>query len=200
MVAMTHKTDRNDARGLAQMLRTGWFRQVHVKTRQTMELRTLLTSRKTLVLKVGDIENQIRGSLHLFGIKLGTSKRRTFSDRVREVTAHMPRVAAILDLLLQAHVSMLLSLDRLYKMLLKVAREHAVCRRLMTMPGVGAIVGLNFIASIEDPERFKKSRSVGAILGLVPRKHQSGADRPKRAQLPRRATGKRERRCLRLPT
>ena len=64
MVAMTHKTDRNDARGLAQMLRTGWFRQVHVKARRTMELRTLLTTRKTLVLKVGDVENQVRGSLH----------------------------------------------------------------------------------------------------------------------------------------
>ena len=79
MVAMTHKTDRNDARGLAHMLRTGWFRQVHVKTRRTMELRTLLTSRKTLVLKIGDLENQIRGSLCLFGIKLGTAKRRGFS-------------------------------------------------------------------------------------------------------------------------
>lgn len=174
MVAMTHKTDRNDARGLAQMLRTGWFRQVHVKTRQTMELRTLITSRKTLVLKIGDIENQIRGSLHLFGIKLGTSKRRTFSDRVRELTASMPRVAAVLELLLQAHSAMLLSLDKLYKLLLQVARDHAVCRRLMTVPGVGAVVALNFIAAIEDPARFKKSRSVGAILGMVPRKHQSG--------------------------
>ncbi|GJE18827.1 IS110 family transposase [Methylobacterium marchantiae] len=174
MVAMTHKTDRNDARGLAQMLRTGWFRQVHVKARRTMELRTLLTSRKTLVLKIGDVENQIRGSLCLFGIKLGTAKRRTFSERVRKLTADLPRVAAILDVLLQAHAAMLLSLDRLNRMVLEIAREHAVCRRLMTVPGVGAVVGLSFIAAIEDPARFAKSRSVGAILGLVPRKHQSG--------------------------
>ena len=174
MVAMTHKTDRNDARGLAQMLRTGWFRQVHVKARRTMELRTLLTSRKTLVLKIGDVENQIRGSLHLFGIKLGTAKRRTFSQRVRELTADLPRVAAILDVLLQAHAAMLASLDRLNRMVLEIAHEHAVCRRLMTVPGVGAVVGLTFIAAIEDPARFAKSRSVGAILGMVPRKHQSG--------------------------
>ncbi|MDR6830799.1 transposase [Bosea sp. BE271] len=174
MVARTHKTDRNDARGLAQMLRTGWFRQVHVKARRTMELRTLLTSRKTLVLKIGDVENQITGSLHLFGIKLGTAKRRTFSERVGELTADMPRVASILNVLLQAHAAMLLSLDRLNRMVLEIAREHAVCRRLMTVPGVGAVVGLTFIAAIEDPARFAKSRSVGAILGMVPRKHQSG--------------------------
>ncbi len=174
MVAMTHKTDRNDARGLAQMLRTGWFRQVHVKARSTMELRTLLTTRKTLVLKIGDMENQVRGSLHLFGIKLGTSKRRTFGERVRELTTGLPRVAAILDVLLLAHAAMLLSLDKLNRMVLTVAREHEVCRRLMTVPGVGAVVGLTYIASIEDPGRFAKSRSVGAMLGMVPRKHQSG--------------------------
>jgi len=75
---------------------------------------------------------------------------------------------------LQAHAAMLLSLDRLNRMVLELAREHAVCRRLMTVPGVGAVVGLSFIAAIEDPARFAKSRSVGAILGLVPRKHQSG--------------------------
>lgn len=174
MVAMTHKTDRNDARGLAQMLRTGWFRQVHVKARSTMELRTLLTSRKTLVLKIGDVENQVRGSLHLFGIKLGTSKRRTFGERVRELAAGLPRVAAVLDVLLLAHAAMLHSLDRLNRMVLEIAREHAVCRRLMTVPGVGAVVGLTYIAAIEDPARFRKSRSVGAVLGMVPRKHQSG--------------------------
>lgn len=174
MVAMTHKTDRNDARALAQMLRTGWFRQVHVKARQTMELRTLLTSRKTLVLKIGDIENQIRGSLCLFGIKLGTAKRRTFGERVRELTVGLPRVAAVLDLLLQAHAAMLHALDRLSRMVLEVAREDDVVRRLMTVPGVGAVVALSNVAAIEDPARFAKSRSVGAILGLVPRKHQSG--------------------------
>lgn len=174
MTAMTHKTDRNDARGLAQMLRTGWFRSVHIKTRSTMELRTLLTSRKTLVLKIGDIENQIRGSLCLFGIKIGTSKRRTFAERVRELTANLPRVAAILEELLAAHAAMLRSLDRINRMVLSIAREHQVCRRLMTVPGVGAIVALTYIAAIEDPTRFSKSRSVGALLGMVPRKHQSG--------------------------
>lgn len=174
MVAMTHKTDRNDARALAQMLRTGWFRQVHVKTRATMELRTLLTSRRTLVLKIGDLENQVRGSLHLFGIKLGTTRRRSFGERVRGLTASLPSVAAVMDVLLVAHAAMLLALDKLHRMVLATARENAVCRRLMTVPGVGAIVGLTYIAAIEDPTRFRKSRSVGALLGMVPRKHQSG--------------------------
>ena len=139
-----------------------------------MELRTLLTSRKTLVLKIGDIENQIRGSLHLFGIKLGSTKRRTFQTRVRELTTALPRVSIILDLLLDAHAAILLSLDKLNRMMLEIAREHEVCRRLMTVPGVGAVVALTYIATIEDPARFRKSRSVGAILGLVPRKYQSG--------------------------
>ncbi len=174
MVAMTHKTGRNDARGLAQMLRTGWFRAVHVKARSAMELRTLLTSRKTLVLKTGDLENRIRGSLHLFGIKLGTSKRRTFGERVRELTAGLPRVAAVLGVRLEAHAAMLRALDRLNRMVLEVAREHQVCRRLMTVPGVGAVVALTYVAAIEDPARFRKSRSAGALLGMVPRTHQSG--------------------------
>ena len=76
---------------------------------------------------------------------------------------------------------MLLSLDKLNRMVLVIAREHAVCRRLMTVPGVGAVVGLTYIAAIEDPDRFAKSRSVGAILGMVPRKHQSGSVGPQRA-------------------
>jgi len=94
------------------------------------------------------------------------AKLRTFSQRVRELTADLPRVAAIVDVLFQAHVAMLLSIDRLNRMVLEIAREHAVCRRLMTVPGVGAVVGLTFIAAIKDPVRFAKLRLVGAILGL----------------------------------
>ena len=102
------------------------------------------------------------------------SAARRFLARVRELTATLPNIAAILDVLLQAHAAMLLSLDRLNRMMLAIARDHAVCRRLMTVPGVGAVVGLTYIAAIEDPTRFAKSRSVGAMLGMVPRKYQSG--------------------------
>lgn len=164
-----------------------------------MELRTLLTSRKTLVLKIGDVENQIRGSLHPFGIKLGTAKRRTFAERVRELTADLPRVAAILDVLLQAHSAMLPSLDRLNRMMLGIAREHAVCRRLMTVPGVGAVVGRTFIAAIEDPaassSRARSGRSSAWCRASISPGRWTATGGSRRRAIPRRG-----RRCSRRRT
>jgi transposase len=83
--AMTVKTDRNDARGMAQLMRMGWFRPVHVKTLQAQEIRALLTARKLLVAKLHDVESSIRGILRGFGLKGG-------GDQQGQVRGPHPRV------------------------------------------------------------------------------------------------------------
>jgi len=174
MAAMTNKTDRNDARGIANMMRTGWFRAVHVKTAIAQELRFLLTARQTLVRKVIDIELAIRGMLRSFGLKMGKVQKRHFEARVRELAGDRPNLMLALRPMLKARLVLRTEYETLSKIAIKVARDDTVCRRLITVPGVGAIVALTYRATIDVPTRFKRSRAVGAHLGLTPRKHQSG--------------------------
>ena len=174
MAAMTNKTDRNDARGIANMMRTGWFRAVHVKTVIAQELRFLLTARQTLVRKVIDIELAIRGMLRSFGLKMGKVQKRHFEARVRELAGDRPNLMLALRPMLKARLVLRTEYETLSKIAIKVARDDTVCRRLITVPGVGAIVALTYRATIDVPTRFKRSRAVGAHLGLTPRKHQSG--------------------------
>lgn len=172
--AMTNKTDRNDARGIAQVMRTGWFRAVHVKSTESHELKTLLTSRKLLVNKLLDIENQVRGSLKVFGLKLGKITRRQFEARVLELVEDRPTLLAIVQPLLRVRAVIREAYDSLHRMVLRAARQDTVCHRLMTVPGVGAVVALTYRAAVDVPSRFTKSKALGAHFGLVPRKHQSG--------------------------
>jgi transposase len=169
------KNDKNDARGLAQIARTGWFKAVHVKSAECSALRTLVSGRKQLVNMRVDIENHIRGTLKAFGIKLGTVTNTSFFARVRAVIIHEDvLVRDTMLALLKARdgvVEQEKSLDRQCK---AIARQDAVCKRLMTAPGVGAVTALAFKAEIDDPTRFKKSRDVGVHVGLTPRKYASG--------------------------
>jgi transposase len=172
--AMTNKTDRNDARGIAQVMRTGWFRAVHVKSTRSHELKMLLTSRKLLVNKLLDVENQIRGSLKVFGLKVGKVSRRRFEARVLDLLGQRTTLLAIVRPLLRVHSVLLEEYGHLDRLVLQAARHDATCRRLMSVPGVGAVVALTFRAAVDVPARFTKSKAVGAHFGLVPRKHQSG--------------------------
>lgn len=172
--AMPNKTDRNDARGLAQMVRTGWYRPVHVKTVQSQEWRMLLTNRKLLVKKRCDVEGELRGTLRGFGLKVGPVTRRQFEDRVRELVADRPRLLALVEPLLRVRAVLLEQYAILHKMLLDIVRAEPVCRRLMTIPGVGPVVALTYRATVDQPERFASSKAVGAHFGLAPRQHQSG--------------------------
>ena len=172
--AMINKTDKNDARGIAQLMRTGWFRAVHVKSRQAQTLRMLLAGRKALLGKVLDMENLVRGLLRPFGLKVGAVSIGKFDARVRELVCGLPELAAIMTPLLEARAAMRLQYARLHRIALKAAREDAVVRRLMTVPGVGAVVALTFRATVDDPSRFRKSVAVGAHFGLTPRRYQSG--------------------------
>lgn len=174
MKTMPNKTDRNDARALAQIMRTGWFRQVHVKSQPSRLRRSLLVARRTLLNEMRSIENVVRAVLREAGLKVGTPGRARFAARVRELTGEDRRVMAIVEPLLEVLATMLEQLARLTRQVLDTVREDRTCRRLMTVPGIGPITALTFRATIDDPARFAKSRAVGAHLGLTPRRYQSG--------------------------
>jgi transposase len=174
MKTMPNKTDRNDARALAQIMRTGWFRQVHVKSRQCRLWRSLLVARRTVLNEMRSIENVVRAVLREGGLKLGTPNRAAFAARVRELAGDDRLVMPLVEPLLAILATMLDQLGRLTKQVLDIVRGEQVCRRLMSVPGVGPITALAFRATIERPDRFRRSRDVGAHLGLTPARYQSG--------------------------
>src|SRR5215208_6614096 len=174
MKTMPNKTDRNDARALAQIMRTGWYRQVHVKSRQCRLWRSLLVARRTVLNEMRSIENVVRAVLREGGLKLGTPSRAAFAERVRDLMAEDASVKPLVDPLLTILVTMLDQFARLTKQVLDIVRREKVCRRLMSVPGVGPITALAFRATIDRPDRFRRSRDVGAHLGLTPSRYQSG--------------------------
>ena len=174
MKTMPNKTDRNDARALAQIMRTGWFRQVHVKSRQCRLWRSLLVARRTVLNEMRAIENVVRAVLREAGLKLGIARPRGLRRARARARRAMPGVMAIVEPLLAILATMLDQLARLTKQVLDIVREEAVCRRLMSVPGVGPITALAFRATIDRPDRFRRSRDVGAHLGLTPARYQSG--------------------------
>lgn len=172
--AQVNKSDRNDARGIAQMMRVGLYRPVHVKTLSSQKHRMLLTSRRLLQSKALDIENDLRCTLRNFGLKLGMAGAVKFEDRVRELLADHADLVAIVEPLLIARRVLREQVGVLHRQLLEIARQDEVCRRLTTVPGVGPVVALTFRATVDVPTRFARSKSVGAAFGLTPRRQQSG--------------------------
>ena len=174
MGAMPNKTDRNDARGIAQIMRTGWYRAVHVKSPSCRFWRALLTARRMLVNKRRDVENGVRALLREAGLKVGTPSRRDFPARVRELTGDNPVLAELGQSLLSVIEVIDKEVVRLTRRALDEVKAEPTCRRLMTVPGIGPLTALAFRATIDQPGRFRKSRDVGAHLGLTPRRYQSG--------------------------
>src|SRR5918998_1518394 len=172
--AMPVKTDRKDARGIAQLVRLGWFRPVHCKSLPAQETRALLAARKLLQAKHHDMEMSLRGVLRGFGLKVGPTTARSFPVRVRELVEGHPTLTAVGEALLAARDALGEQLRALEKRLRDQAREDERARLLMTTPGVGVIVALTFVSALDDPARFRSSKMVGAHFGLTPRKYQSG--------------------------
>jgi transposase len=175
LAAMRNKTDRNDARGIAQILRTGWYKQVHVKSLESHYIRALLTSRKAVLKKCIDIENEVRGLLRLVGVKLRAGIRHGAFDAaarpaIEDNDALRHALLPLLDVWLELYKTFL-EMDRRVK---AQAKSDDVCRLLMTVPGVGEITALTFKAAVDDPKRFHKSKTVAAHFGLTPRRYQSG--------------------------
>jgi transposase len=172
--AQINKTDRNDARGIAQMMRVGLYRPVHVKTLRSQKLRVLLTHRKLLQSKAIAIENDLRATLRNFGLKVGMIGTVKFETRIRELVESIPDLAVLVEPLLIVRQVVREQLGILHRRLLAIVRGDEVCRRLMTIPGVGPVVALTYRVTVDVPARFRNSKAVGAVFGLTPSKHQSG--------------------------
>src|ERR1700751_2195965 len=172
--AMTVKTDRKDARGIAQLIRMGWFRPVHAKSMGSQEVRALLVARKQLLGRLIDVELSIRGILRGFGLKIGVVTRKGFEARVRELVTGQATLEHITRAMLSARSVLRVEYEKLHKSVLAMVREDAVCRRLMTVPGVGPLVAMTYKSAIDDPSRITKSKAAGALFGLTPKKYQSG--------------------------
>jgi transposase len=172
--AQINKTDRNDARGIAQMMRVGLYRPVHVKTLRSQKLRMLLTHRKLLQSKAIAIENDLRATLRNFGFKVGVVGTVKFEARIKELVENVPDLALLVEPLLIVRRAIREQIGILHRRLLAIVRDDDVCRRLMTIPGVGPVVALTYRATVDVPARFRNSKAVGAVFGLTPSKYQSG--------------------------
>ena len=172
--AQINKTDRNDARGIAQMMRVGLCRPVHVKTLRSQKLRMLLTHRKLLQSKAIAIENDLRGTLRNFGLKVGVVGTVKFEARIKELVENVADLAALVEPLLVVRRTLREQISILHRRVLTIVRDDEVCRRLMTVPGVGPVVALTYRATVDVPARFRKSKSVGAVFGLTCSRDQSG--------------------------
>jgi transposase len=172
--AQINKTDRNDARGMAQMMRAGLYRPVHVKTLRSQKLRMLLTHRKLLQSKAIAIENDLRGTLRNFGLKVSVVGAVKFEARIQELVENLPDLGVLVEPLLIVRRTLREQIGILHRRLLAIVRDDEVCRRLMTVPGVGPVVALTYRATVDVPARFRNSKAVGAVFGLTPSKYQSG--------------------------
>jgi len=171
---MPVKTDKKDARGIAQLMRLGWFRPVHCKSMAAQETRAMLTGRRLLQSKLHDVEMSLRGILRGFGLKVGKTTAREFEGRIRELAEGHPTLEAVTGALLGARAVLKREFAALDRKVRAMARRDARARLLMTTPAVGAIVALTYVSAIDDPTRFRSSRGVGAHFGLTPRRYQSG--------------------------
>jgi transposase len=170
----THKTDRNDARGLAHLARTGFYKPVHVKSLSAHAIRALIIARKKLVGQRVTLENQIRGLAVVFGVRLPRSLTNAFIRQALRASDGVDGLSAAMRGLVGARIAVLEAVAAINADIRRLVRTSAACRRLMTIPGVGQLTALAFTAAIDDVGRFKRSRDIGPYLGLVPRRYQSG--------------------------
>ena len=169
-----NKTDANDADGLAHLAEVGFYREVRVKGFDSMLTRTLVSARTRLVRITTELSNQIRGLMKTFGLVVPAGKGGKFEEHVRALLVDQKDLAAIVLPVLEAWRSMRLRAAELGRQLIADARKSEACQLLMSIPGVGTVTATSFTTAIEDPNNFRKSRSVGAWLGLTTRRYQSG--------------------------
>jgi transposase len=170
---LRNKNDRNDARGIAELMRVRTFREVWIKSEESQRRGMLLTARGTLHGQRVALENTIRGLLRLEGISLPT-RNSHFAEDVLEQLQGCDALHLIIRPLLEAHATLVRQIMVLDRQIITVAQQDPVCRLLMTIPGVGAHTAVSFKACVDDPARFRRSRTVGAHFGLTPRQYGSG--------------------------
>jgi transposase len=169
-----NKSDRNDAVGIARIMQCGWYKEVRVKDLDSHAVKTLLVSRALPVKIKRDLENQVRGLLKNLGLVIGPAKMNAFALRAAGLTEDRPELAAAVAPLLTARVAIAQQIADLDRKVMKLARNNAQVQRFMTAPGIGPVTALCFLATIDDPRRFTRSRSVGAYVGLTTRRYASG--------------------------
>ena len=169
-----NKTDRGDARGLAEMVRVGWFKAVQVKSLASHERKTLLIVRHQLVDMRVRIDNQLRGILKTFGLVIGQCSRGQIGQRAQKLSEGRPGVDSIVASMVAVRDSLLEQIAVCDRAIRRLAKKDEAAQRLMTVPGVGPVVALAYISVIDDPQRFHHSRDVGAYLGLTSKRYQSG--------------------------
>jgi len=169
-----NKSDRNDAVGLARIMQFGWYREVQVKSVACHEIRAVLNSRALLVKIKRDLENQIRGLLKNLGLVIGKASGTVFRQRAEELLGEEGLLWESVRPLLEVREKVRREIVALYRKLVELARSGEDGRRSMTVPGIGPITALAFLTAIDDPSRFQRSRSVGAYIGLTPRRYASG--------------------------
>jgi transposase len=172
--SMPVKSDRNDARNIAQLMRLGWFRPVHCKSMSAQEIRATLTARKLIQAKLQDIENSLRGILRGFGLKVGKTTKRSFATRISELVAGHPALEAIAAATLAVHTVLVREFNGFEKRVRTMSLLDAKARLLMSTPAVGPIISLTYASAIDDPSRFTSSKRAGPLFGLTPKKYQSG--------------------------
>lgn len=171
---MPVKTDRKDARGLAELMRMGWFRPVHCKSISAQETRAILTTRRLIESKLRDIEMSLRGVLRGFGLKVGKTTPTNFAERVRELVSGHSTLEVIAASLLAVREVLRHEFRAYEKRVRTTARHSEDARLLMTTTGVGAVISLTYASAVDDPARFKNSKQVGAHYGITPKRYQSG--------------------------
>jgi len=169
-----NKSDRNDAVGLARIMQAGWYKEVQVKSLPCHEIRAVLNSRAQLVKIKRDLKNQIRGLLKNHGLIIGKAGGKVFRHRAEKLVGEHGLLQEAVRPLIEIREIVSREIAGLYRMLLSLARNDVDSRRAMTVPGIGPITALAFRSAIDDPTRFKRSRSVGTYVGLTPRRHASG--------------------------
>jgi transposase len=171
---MPVKSDRNDARNIAQLMRLGWFRPVHCKSMSAQETRAILTARKLVQGKLLDVENSLRGILRGFGLKVGKTTPTSFAGRIEELVKGHPNLEAIGAALLNVRAVLLGEFKAFEKRVRALSLSDTKARLLMSTPAVGPIISLTFASAIDDPSRFTSAKRAGPLFGLTPKKYQSG--------------------------
>ncbi|TGD61489.1 IS110 family transposase [Tabrizicola sp. WMC-M-20] len=172
--AMPIKTDRRDAEGIARLLHLGWFRPVHCKSVSAQEVRAVLGARKAIQQGMISLDMSLRGLLRNFGLKVGTISRGRFELRIRELAVGNPMLEGATEPMLRSRACLRQELAGLERRVRHLAQDDPVCRQLMSMPGIGAVVALTFRSAVDDPARFTSSKKVGPWVGLTPSRNQSG--------------------------
>lgn len=172
--AMPVKSDRNDARNIAQLMRLGWFRPVHCKSMSAQEIRAMLTARKLVQSKLQDVENSLRGILRGFGLKVGKTTKRNFAARISELAAGHPALETIAAAMLAVHMVLVREFNSFQKRVQAMSLLDVNARLLMSTPAVGPVISLTYASAIDDPARFASSKRAGPLFGLTPKKYQSG--------------------------